>query len=54
MVRSIFGDRQYSSAEIDQTIKERLEEGKGIYEIDVNVLQEAEPDLLLTQELCEQ
>ena len=54
VVGSIFGDRQYSSAEIDQTIKERLEEGKGIYEIDVNVLQEAEPDLLLTQELCEQ
>ena len=52
VVHSIFGDRHYSSAEIDQVIKERLSEGKGIYDIDQGVLREAEPDLVLTQELC--
>ena len=54
VVRSIFEGRDYSSAEIDQTIKDRLTEGKGIYEIDESLLQEAAPDLVLTQALCEQ
>ncbi len=49
---SIFDEGEHSSADIDRMIKERLTEGKGIYEIDEDVLREAEPDLLLTQELC--
>ena len=52
VVRSIFEDRRYSSGEINQIIKDRQSEGKGIYEIDEQVLREADPDLLLTQELC--
>ena len=52
VVHSIFEDRQYSSAEIHQIIEERLREGKGIYDIDEDVLQEAAPDLVLSQELC--
>ena len=52
VVHSIFDDRQYSSAEIHQTIQDRLKEDKGIYDIDEQVLREADPDLLLTQELC--
>ena len=52
VVRSIFDDRQYSSAEIHEIIKERALQNKGVYEIDEQVLREAEPDLLLTQELC--
>ena len=52
IVHSIFQDRQYSSSEIHQTIEERLKEGKGIYDIDEAFLQELQPDLLLTQELC--
>ena len=52
VVGSIFEGCQYSSAEIDQIIKERQAEGKGIYDIDDDVLRDAEADLLLTQELC--
>ncbi len=54
VVRSVFdeGD-QLSSAEIDRTISERVAQGLGIYEIDQQVLQEAAPDLLLTQAICE-
>ena len=52
IVHSIFGDRQYSSGEIHQIIEERLTEGKGIYDIDEDFLQQVEPDLLITQELC--
>lgn len=54
VVHSVFdeGD-QLSSVEIDRTISERVAQGLGIYEIDQQVLQEAAPDLLLTQAICE-
>lgn len=52
VVHSIFDDGQFSSAEIDQIINERWLEGKGIYDIDDEVLQEAAPDLVISQELC--
>lgn len=52
VVGSVFEDRHYSSSEIHETIRERLTEGKGIYEIDQEVLRAADPDLILTQELC--
>ena len=52
VVHSIFDDGHYSSGEIDRIIRERQIEGKGIYDIDEEVLREADPDLLLTQELC--
>ena len=52
IVNSVFDDRYYSSAEIHQIIQDRLVVGKGIYEIDEELLRRMEPDLLLTQELC--
>ena len=52
VVGSIFEGTRYSSAETDELIRQRLAEGKGIYDINEAVLQDAEPDLLLTQELC--
>ena len=52
VVHSIFEDGHYSSGETHRIIEERLKEGKGIYEIDDEVLKQAEPDLVLTQELC--
>jgi iron complex transport system substrate-binding protein len=53
VVRSVFEGQQPSSGEISRTIGERLQQGLGIYEIDQAVLQAAEPDLLLTQAICE-
>ena len=53
VVRSVFDGTQPSSAEISQVISQRLKEGLGIYEIDQEVLQAAQPDLLLTQAICE-
>ena len=52
VVHSIFEDREYASGEIHQIIEARLREGKGIYDIDYEVLSAADADLLLTQELC--
>ena len=53
VVRSVFDGTQPSSAEISEIISQRLKEGLGIYEIDQEVLLAAQPDLLLTQAICE-
>ena len=53
VVRSVFDGTQPSSGEISRVISERLEQGLGIYEIDQEVLRAAEPDLLVTQAICE-
>lgn len=41
------------SAEIDQIVRERLHSGLSVYHIDAELLQQLEPDIILTQELCE-
>jgi iron complex transport system substrate-binding protein len=55
VVRSLFEhiDPPLSSGKISQIIGQRLQEGLGIYEVDLEVLQAAEPDLLLSQAICE-
>jgi iron complex transport system substrate-binding protein len=41
-----------TAAEIDAAVKERTLEGQSIYELDVKVLHELGPDLIVTQALC--
>jgi iron complex transport system substrate-binding protein len=41
-----------SAAEIDAAVRERTERGEAIYELDVELLEELEPDLIVTQALC--
>jgi iron complex transport system substrate-binding protein len=41
-----------SAAEIDAAVRERTEQGQAIYELDEDRLEELEPDLIVTQELC--
>lgn len=55
VVRSLFEhiDPPLSSGEISQIIGERLKAGLGIYEVDLPTLTQAEPDLLLSQAICE-
>ena len=55
VVRSLFEhiDPPLSSGEISQIIGKRLQEGLGIYEVAMDTLQAAEPDLLLSQAICE-
>lgn len=40
-------------AEIDAAVRERTERGEAIYELDSDALRELEPDLIVTQALCE-
>jgi iron complex transport system substrate-binding protein len=42
-----------SAAEIDREVRERTERGAAIYELDAERLTELEPDLIVTQQVCE-
>jgi iron complex transport system substrate-binding protein len=42
-----------SAAEIDAAVRERTEQGKSIYELDEGRLSALEPDLIVTQALCQ-
>ena len=41
------------SSETSRIVGERLDSGRGLYEVDAAALRSAEPDLILTQGLCE-
>jgi len=51
VVRSAIDSSQLSSQEIDRRVGELLQAGKGLYTIDEEALQEAAPDIILTQGL---
>src|SRR4051794_24162249 len=42
-----------SAAEIDRAVRERTDQGGAIYELDAEELRELEPDLIVTQAVCE-
>ena len=42
-----------SSREIDQEVREALDSGESLYELDAGLLKELQPDVILTQDLCE-
>ena len=50
---SVFEGSESTSGESSRVIPERLAQGLGIYEIDAELLKAAEPDLLITQAICE-
>ena len=53
VVHSVFEGTEPTSGEISRVISERLEQGLGIYDINQEVMRAAEPDLLITQAICE-
>lgn len=53
VVKSLVDASRNSSAEIDETIGKLLRANRGIYTIDLPRFREANPDLILTQELCD-
>jgi iron complex transport system substrate-binding protein len=52
ITRSILPPDLHDSAEIDRQVKMAIEQGKALYELDVDTLKALQPDLILTQELC--
>ena len=53
VVRSKFDPASHSSREIDRLVADLVSRAERIYEVDLAVLKEARPDLVITQELCE-
>jgi iron complex transport system substrate-binding protein len=50
---SALGHQQASSAEIDAAVRGQLRDNLSIYSLDSQLLERLEPDLILTQALCE-
>lgn len=53
VIRPTFDPSTLSSPQIDHAVTERLRHGEGVYAIDLDCLRRADPDLILTQELCD-
>jgi iron complex transport system substrate-binding protein len=53
IIRLAFESSGLSSQEIDARVRAAYARGEGIYHIDLEVLKAADPDLILTQELCD-
>ena len=53
VLRSVFDSNRMTNREIDDSVMVRVENGEPIYEIDEALLRSLEPDLIITQELCE-
>src|SRR3954471_17594137 len=52
MTRSVHDMTTTSSREIDRLVTASVHGGSSLYELDEKALEEAAPDLILTQELC--
>ena len=53
VVRSRFDAADHTSEEIDRLVADMMSRGEHIYEVDVETLERARPDLVITQELCD-
>src|SRR6266496_4814676 len=53
VVRKALPIEEMSQREIDVAVSERMREGRSLYEVDEELLQELAPDLILTQDLCQ-
>ncbi len=53
VVRSHIEDNNFSSIEIEKIVSAYSQQGKGLYYIDEDLLEELAPDIIFTQEVCE-
>lgn len=53
IIRSPIASSELTTQEIDWHVSTLLEGGEGIYQIDLEALKSADPDLILTQKLCD-
>ena len=53
VVRSRFDSSALTSREIDDAVRDLMQRGENIYEIDEDALARIRPDLVITQRLCE-
>src|SRR5713226_2603758 len=53
VVRSVLPIETMTEREIDDAVTQRLHNGQTLYEVSENLLRELEPDLIITQDLCQ-
>ena len=53
VVRSHIEGNNYTSAEIEKIVSESKQMGKGLYYVDEELLQQIEPDVIFTQDVCD-
>lgn len=53
VVRCVLEGNNYSSAEIDRIFSASKAQGKSLYYVDEELLQQIEPDIIFTQDVCE-
>ena len=53
VIQSLVNPEETSSLGIDQQVGSALRQGSGLYRINVDLLREAHPTLIITQDLCE-
>ena len=53
VVRSRFDTADHTSEEIHRLVADTVSRGESIYEVDSEVMAQARPDLVITQELCD-
>ena len=53
LIEPIFNTLEMSSREIDSLVVESIKQGRSIYRIKFDELQQADPDLVITQDLCD-
>lgn len=53
LVRCVFEDKNYSSVEIDRIFSASKAQGRSLYYIDEELLQQIMPDIIFTQDVCE-
>jgi iron complex transport system substrate-binding protein len=53
VVRNVLPIERMSQSEIDRAVAERMRQGESLYQIDEELLRTLEPDLILTQNLCQ-
>lgn len=53
MVRCVLEEKEYTSAEIDQIFSASKAQGKSLYYVEEDLLQQVAPDIIFTQDVCE-
>jgi len=53
LVRCVLEDKHYSSIEIDKIFSASKAQGKSLYYVDEGLLEQIQPDVIFTQDVCE-
>jgi iron complex transport system substrate-binding protein len=53
VVSAVLPIETMTQREIDEAVSQRLRDGQSLYQVDENLLRDLEPDIIITQDLCQ-